>query len=52
MNIVGKSPDGGWTTVIEGNCDACGTRYRFYAGIKENANSAYKVTLQGITEIV
>src|SRR5687767_9287291 len=51
MNIVGKSLDGGWTAVSEGDCEACGSRYLLYAGINEYANSAYKVTLQGISEI-
>lgn len=52
MNIVGKSPDGGMTAVTECDCKTCGSRYLLYAGVNEYANSAYQVTLQGITEIV
>lgn len=51
LNIVGKSPDGGWTAVCECNCENCGTLYLLYAGVEEYSNSAHRVTLQGITEI-
>lgn len=52
MNLVGKAPDGGWTAVEKYQCNNCGTRYLIYAGVNEYANSVYRVTLQGITELL
>jgi hypothetical protein len=52
MNAVGKSPDGGWTAVIKTTYKYCQTKYLIYAGVYEYSNSAYSVTLQGITEII
>jgi hypothetical protein len=52
MNIVGKAPDGGWTAIDSCRCRNCSTRYLIYAGVSEYTNSAHKITLQGITEII
>ena len=52
MNIVGKSPDGGWPAVTNIHCQACLANYLIYAGVIEASNSCYIVTLQGITEFL
>ncbi len=52
MNAVGKTPDGGWTAIDKCQCSNCRTQYLIYAGVDEYCNSCYKVTLQGITEIL
>ncbi len=52
MNAVGKTPDGSWTAICKYQCDNCQTQYLIYAGVDEYANSAYKITLQAITEII
>jgi len=51
MNAVGKSPDGGWTSVIKTICKPCETKYLIYAEVNEYSNSCYSVTLQAISEI-
>ncbi len=52
MNAVGKTPDGGWTAIDKCQCNNCQTQYLIYAGEDEYYNSLYKITLQGITEIL
>lgn len=52
MNAVGKTPDGGWTAIDTCQCDNCQTQYLTYVGVNEYYNSLYKITLQGITEIL
>ncbi|MGD9589789.1 MAG: hypothetical protein AB7Q37_16870 [Pyrinomonadaceae bacterium] len=52
MNMVGKSPDGGWPKIITRRCIGCSVKYMLYAGVNEVANSVYKITIQGITEII
>lgn len=51
MNLVSKTPDGGWTAITESKCESCGTDHIIYAGVREYANSAYRVTIQGICEL-
>jgi hypothetical protein len=51
MNVVGKSPDGGWPSVFEVRCDECGFRFLIYAGVEETSNSVYRVAIQSIAEI-
>lgn len=50
MNVVGKTPDGGWTAVDQCQCNKCPTQYLIYSGVNEYSNSAYQITLQGISE--
>jgi transposase-like protein len=52
MNVVGKSPTGGFPAVIEFSCHHCQKDYLIYAGVDESSNSFYVVTLHGITEII
>jgi len=52
MNEGGKTPDGGWTAIDKCLCGRCQTQYLIYAGVDEYLNSTFKVTLQGITEII
>ncbi len=52
MNAVGKTPDGGWTAIDKCQCSNCQIKYLIYAGVDEYYNSLYKITLQGITEIL
>lgn len=52
MNVVNKTPDGGWSAIDRCQCNNCQTKYLIYAGVNEFANSCYKITLQGITEIL
>ena len=52
MNAVNKTPDGSWTAVLKTNCEECRTDYLIYAGVNEYCNSAYKINLQGISEIL
>ena len=52
MNLVGKTPDGGWTAIVKIECKNCQTVYLIYAGVNEASNSFYIITLQGITEIL
>ncbi len=51
MNAVGKSPDGGWRSVVQETCSDCLRRYLIYAGVNEYQNSLHRITLQGIVEI-
>ena len=52
MNSVSKTPNGGKTAILKTACDNCRASYLIYAGVNEYHNSAYKVILQGITEII
>ena len=52
MNAFSKTPDGGWTAIDRCHCKNCQSQYLIYAGIEEYYNSLYKITLQGITEIL
>lgn len=52
IGVVGKSPDGGWPSMVIAYCPNCRARYLLYAGVKEVYNSVYKITVQGITELV
>ncbi len=52
FNVVGKTPDGGWPSVVDNRCPNCETNYLVYAGVDEYYNSLFKVTLQGIVEII
>jgi len=52
MNLVGKTPDGGWTAISKVECKNCKTEYLIYSGVNEASNSFYIITLQGITEIL
>ncbi len=52
MNLVGKTPDGGWTAIVKAKCKNCQTEYLIYAGVNEASSSFYIITLQGITEIL
>ena len=51
MNLVGKSPDGGWPAILEASCDNCGAEFMVYAGVSEIYNSVHRVTVQSIAEI-
>lgn len=51
MNVVGKTPDGSAQSIASISCTNCGAKYLIYAGINEYANSAYKVTLQGLSRL-
>ena len=52
IGVVGKSPDGGWPSIVKVQCPKCKTKHLVYAGVDEVSNSVYFVTLQGITEII
>jgi hypothetical protein len=52
LNIVGKSPDGGWPGVRVYRCNDCLAEYLIYVGVSEVSNSVYRVTIQGITELI
>ena len=52
MNAVNKTPDGGWIAIDKCYCENCQTQYLIYASVNEYYNSLYKITLQGITEIL
>jgi hypothetical protein len=52
IGIVGKSPDGGWPSMVKAQCSRCKTVHLVYAGVNEVSNSVYFVTLQGIAEII
>jgi len=52
IGVVGKSQDGGWPSMLQVSCDSCEARYLIYAGIDEYYNSLYRVTIQGITELL
>jgi hypothetical protein len=45
MNLVGKTPDGGWTAIVKIECKNCQTEYLIYAGVNEVSNSFYIITL-------
>lgn len=52
MNEVGKTPDGSWTAIDKCKCRDCGATYLIYGGVNEYANSAHKVSVQGIAQIL
>ena len=52
IGVADKSPDGGWPSMAKVECRKCKVEYLIYAGVNEVYNSAYLVTLQGITEII
>ena len=52
IGLVGKSQDGGWPSMLKVSCNGCEARYLVYAGVDEYYNSLYRVTIQGITELV
>jgi uncharacterized protein CbrC (UPF0167 family) len=52
IGVMGKSQDGGSPSMLQVSCDSCGARYLVYAGIDEYYNSLYRVTIQGITELL
>ena len=52
IGVVGKSPDGGWPSMIKVPCPKCEITHLVYAGIDEVRNSVHYVTLQGIAEII
>ena len=52
IGIVGKSPDGGWPSIVKVQCSECRTVHLVYAGVNEVSNSVHFVTLQGIAEII
>jgi hypothetical protein len=52
IGMSGKSPDGGWPSIVKVQCPKCLTEHLIYAGVDEASNSVYVVTLQGITEII
>ncbi len=52
MGVVGKSPDGGWPSMLVVACDACGTNHLIYAGVNEVYNSIYTVTVQSVSEML
>jgi hypothetical protein len=51
IGVVGKSPDGGWPSMMKVECTNCKTLFLVYAGVNEVRNSVYFVTIQGITEL-
>jgi hypothetical protein len=51
IGVVGKSPDGGWPSMLQVKCSNCKTPFLVYAGVNEVSNSVYFVTMQGITEL-
>ncbi|HEX6983004.1 MAG TPA: hypothetical protein VF181_09605 [Balneolaceae bacterium] len=51
LNIVGKSHDGGWPSILEKKCEQCNSDYLFYFGLNEYHHSTYKIVLQGISQI-
>jgi len=52
IGLVGKSQDGGWPSMLNVSCDGYGARYLIYAGVEEYYNSLYRVTIQGVTELL
>lgn len=50
MNQVGKTPDGSWQAVDTISCPTCDSDYLVYFGVDEYANSAYRITIQGISQ--
>ena len=52
IGLVGKSQDGGWPSMLNVSCDGCGVRYLIYEGVEEYYNSLYRVTIQGVTELL
>lgn len=52
IGIVGKSQDGGWPVFNIVKCNACKAEFVVYTGVNEVANSFFRVTVQGITELV
>jgi hypothetical protein len=51
IGIVGKSPDGGWPSMMKVECSNCKNVFLVYAGVHEVSNSVYFVTIQGITAL-
>jgi hypothetical protein len=52
MNIVGKSPDGGWPAIATIVCEHCPSTFLVYAGVQEIYNSVYSITIQGVVEFI
>ena len=52
IGVDNRSPDGGWPSMAKVECRKCKVEYLIYAGVNEIHNSAYLVTMQGITEII
>ena len=52
IGISNNSPDGGWPSMAKVECRKCKVEYLIYAGVNEVHNSAYLVTMQGITEMI
>ena len=50
LNLVGKSHDGGWPSILPVVCESCGARFLVYAGFYETPNSFFTVTLQCVVE--
>ncbi len=51
LNIVGRSHDGGWPSIMLVQCASCDASYLLYAGVDETSNSVYRVTIQGLCEV-
>jgi hypothetical protein len=52
IGVVGKAHDGGWPSLLRIQCATCRASYLVYAGVREPANGRYRVTVQGVTELV
>ncbi len=52
LNDVGKSHDGGFTSIFKKECQQCQSTYLFYFGLTEYHHSVYKVVKQGISQIL
>jgi hypothetical protein len=51
MNLVGKTPDGGWPSIFTIDCNLCSSKFMVYSGVAETSNSVYRVVIQSIAEI-
>ena len=51
IGISQKSHDGGFPVFDKVRCKNCGQQYVTYAGVREFANSAFKIHIQGIGKI-
>lgn len=51
LNVVGKSHDGGWPSILLLRCQGCAAQFVLYSGVREVSNSVYHVTIQGLTHL-
>ncbi len=51
INLVGRSPDGGFPSIILVPCPTCDAQNFLYAGVQETSNSVYRVVIQGLSRV-